>query len=66
MQNKKPFEIILHVGRVGSLQSSKGNQKQNIHLQGFDRDMSFSQPTVIRLKRGKFYEVLPENLWNRM
>ena len=62
MQNKKPFEIILHVGRVASLQSSKGSQKQNIHLQGFDRDMIFSQPTVIRLKRGKFYEVLPENL----
>ena len=32
MQNKKPFEIILHVGRVTSLQSWKGSQKHNIHL----------------------------------
>ena len=27
MQNKKLFEIILHVGRVTSLQSWKGSQK---------------------------------------
>ena len=27
MQNKKPFEIILHVGRVTSLQSWEGSQK---------------------------------------
>ena len=27
MQNKNPFEIILHVGRVTSLQSWKGSQK---------------------------------------
>ena len=27
MQNKKPFEIILHVGRVTSLQSWKGSKK---------------------------------------
>ena len=26
MQNKKPFEIILHVGRVTGLQSWKGSQ----------------------------------------
>ena len=32
MQNKKPFEIALHVGRVISLQSWKGSQKYNIHL----------------------------------
>ena len=28
---KKTFEIILHVGRVTSLQSWKGSQKLNIH-----------------------------------
>ena len=27
MQNKKPFEIMLHVGQVTSLQSCKGSQK---------------------------------------
>ena len=27
MQNEKPFEIILHVGRVTILQSWKGSQK---------------------------------------
>ena len=27
MQNKKPFEIILHAERVTSLQSWKGNHK---------------------------------------
>ena len=27
IQNKKPFEIILYVGRVTSLQSWKGSQK---------------------------------------
>ena len=28
MQNKKPFEIILHVRRVTSLQSWKGGQSE--------------------------------------
>ena len=32
MQDKKPFKIILYVGRVTSLQSWKGSQKWNIHL----------------------------------
>ena len=41
MQNKKPFDITLHVGRVTSLQSWKGSQKYNIHLSGFDREMIF-------------------------
>ena len=46
MQNKKLIEIILHVGKVGSLQSWKGSQKKSIHLYGFDRDMIFSHPTL--------------------
>ena len=32
MQNKKPFETILHVGQVTGLQSWKGSQKYDIHL----------------------------------
>ena len=31
-KTKKPFEIILHVGRITSLRSWKGSQKLNIHL----------------------------------
>ena len=46
MQNKKPFEIILHAGRVTSLKSWKGGQKCNIHLWGFDHDIMFSHPTL--------------------
>ena len=32
MQNKEPFEIILHVGRVTRVTTWKGSQKKNIHL----------------------------------
>ena len=32
MQNKKPFEIILHVGRVTNVQSWKSSEKENIRL----------------------------------
>ena len=46
MQNKKPFEITLHLGRVTSLQSWKGSQKQNIHFKGLTVTRFFIHPTL--------------------
>ena len=48
MQNKKPFEIVLHVGRV-ELQAFKVERvvrNRTFIYDGFHRDMMFSHPTL--------------------
>ena len=57
MQNKKPFEIILHVGRVTSLQSWMA--KKSCHGQTFINECSISATlptlTTLVITAGKIY-----------